>query len=136
MPPSPAPQVKLEMARGEPRRGAEVAAAHVTLAAGSAAAGAAGSPVPSDGAAGAQQAAACGGEGEAAAAAAAGQVRPGAAAGSGCAEVVHQGSQHQQLAPELSAASSVDISELSWGDRERVLRLLFSKINDQARQHR
>ncbi len=46
----------------------------------------------------------------------------------------HQGSQ-QQLSPELSAASSVDISELSWADRERVLRMLFSKINNQARQH-
>lgn len=39
-----------------------------------------------------------------------------------------------QLTQELSAAASVDISDLGWGDRERVLRLLFAKINNQARQ--
>ena len=34
----------------------------------------------------------------------------------------------------LSSSAKLDIADLSWEDRERILRLLFSKINSQAQQ--
>jgi hypothetical protein len=66
-----------------------------------------------------------------------GSVQRGGDAGSRRSSVSSLGSTQQQrgqLTQELSAAASVDISDLGWGDCERVLRLLFSKINNQARQ--
>lgn len=38
--------------------------------------------------------------------------------------------------PPAAAASSLDIRDLSWVDRERVLRLLFAKINGKAAERR
>jgi hypothetical protein len=37
---------------------------------------------------------------------------------------------------ELPAAGSLDIRDLGWVDRERVLRLLFAKINGKAAERR
>jgi hypothetical protein len=38
--------------------------------------------------------------------------------------------------PPAAAAGSLDIRDLSWVDRERVLRLLFAKINGKAAERR
>ncbi len=40
----------------------------------------------------------------------------------------------RHTAAETEPRRRVDISELSWQDRERVLRLLFAKINNQQQQ--
>lgn len=49
--------------------------------------------------------------------------------------------ERDSLKPEASGASGaggasgrMDIKDLSWEDRERILRLLFSKINNQQQQ--
>ncbi len=34
----------------------------------------------------------------------------------------------------LPTSAKIDIGDLSWEDRERILRLLFSKINSQTQQ--
>ena len=34
----------------------------------------------------------------------------------------------------LPTSAKIDIADLSWEDRERILRLLFSKINSQTQQ--
>ncbi len=82
-----------------------------------------------------------GGYGAMSGAEAGGRVQRGGDAGSRRSSVSSLGSIQQQreqqtgqITQELSAATSMDISDLSWGDRERVLRLLFAKINNQARQ--
>ena len=40
----------------------------------------------------------------------------------------------QQPSPPHESRKQVDISQLSWSDRERILRLVFAKINNQSRQ--
>lgn len=44
--------------------------------------------------------------------------------------------QQQQQQPAEVAGGSLDIRDLSWVDRERVLRLLFAKINGKAAERR
>ena len=56
-------------------------------------------------------------------------VRQAAAASSSAAD----GGQQQQQGI-TSSTGSLDIKELPWEDRERILRLLFAKINNQAQQ--
>lgn len=42
--------------------------------------------------------------------------------------------QGEAVAVAAGAAGRMDIKDLSWEDRERILRLLFAKINNQAQQ--
>lgn len=54
--------------------------------------------------------------------------------GAGASGTPQQQGEAAAAAAAAGAAGRMDIKDLSWEDRERILRLLFAKINNQAQQ--